>query len=103
MAAGVAMSGPRLQAYVRLERAMLDLDAADDPLADALRDAMDPIWYALTEEERAVLDGRDIEQREQALPTVASRVEVVQTIGQTSPGLRRVSLEIVPSTSWAAA
>ena len=71
------MTGPRLQAYLKLERAMLDLDAADDPLADTLRDAMDPMWYALTDEERTVLDGRDIEERERTLPTIASRVEVL--------------------------
>ncbi|HEY3353518.1 MAG TPA: hypothetical protein VGQ83_09735 [Polyangia bacterium] len=35
---------------------MLALDARDDPVADHLRDAMDPIWYSLREEDRAQLD-----------------------------------------------
>jgi hypothetical protein len=52
------MSNPRLAAYLGLEREMLALDAAGDPLADQLRDAMDPLWYALTDEEHARLDAR---------------------------------------------
>jgi hypothetical protein len=52
------MSNPRLAAYLGLEREMLALDAAGDPLANQLRDAMDPLWYALTDEEHARLDAR---------------------------------------------
>jgi len=52
------MSNPRLAAYLGLEREMLALDAAGDPLADRLRDAMDPLWYGLTDEEHARLDAR---------------------------------------------
>lgn len=48
----------RVRAYLALERAMLDLDAEDDPAADDLRDAMDPLWYHLSAEERAWLDAR---------------------------------------------
>ncbi len=48
----------RLQAYQRPERVMLELDGAGDPLADTLRDLMDPLWYALSDEEHAQLDGR---------------------------------------------
>jgi hypothetical protein len=48
----------RLHAYQRLERVMLELDAAGDPLADQLRDLMDPLWYALSDEEHALLDAR---------------------------------------------
>jgi hypothetical protein len=48
----------RLHTYQRLERVMLELDAAGDPLADHLRDLMDPLWYALSDEEHALLDGR---------------------------------------------
>jgi hypothetical protein len=47
-----------LTAYLALEREMLGLDSAGDPLADRLRDAMDPLWYALTDEEHATLDAR---------------------------------------------
>ena len=49
----MAVTSPRLQAYLALERSMLDLDDLDDSLADKLRDAMDPVWYALTDEERS--------------------------------------------------
>lgn len=50
----------RLDAYLSLEQAMRALDDADDLLADTLRDALDPIWYALSDEERAFLNGRNI-------------------------------------------
>jgi hypothetical protein len=53
------MIGPRLRAYLRLEREMLMLDdLGDDLTADLLRDAMDPLWYALSDDERAWLDVR---------------------------------------------
>src|SRR5438093_1466110 len=48
----------RLRAYLALERAMLDLDEASDPLADVIRDRMDDVWYALSEEDRSRLDRR---------------------------------------------
>lgn len=51
---------PRLQIYLELERLMLILGEAADPAAEALRDAMDPIWYALSDEERHLLDERRI-------------------------------------------
>jgi hypothetical protein len=51
---------PRLRAYLELERLMLVLDEAADPAADALRDAMDPIWYSLSDDERRILDDRTI-------------------------------------------
>ena len=50
--------GPRLRAYLALERAMIDLDDAGDPVGDELRDRMDPIWLKLSEEDRAALDRR---------------------------------------------
>jgi hypothetical protein len=51
---------PRLRKYLELERLMLILDEEGDAGADALRDAMDPIWYALSDEERRILDERTI-------------------------------------------
>jgi len=51
---------PRLRIYLELERLMLALENVDGRAADALRDAMDPIWYALTEQERGVLDQRSV-------------------------------------------
>jgi hypothetical protein len=59
MAAGLAMS-LRLDAYLELERAMMTLDDADDPMADRLRDALDPLFYSLTDEEHAFLNRRSI-------------------------------------------
>ena len=50
----------RLEAYLSIERAMLQLDAAGDPFADALRDAMDPLWYELGDEDRAFLSRRQV-------------------------------------------
>jgi hypothetical protein len=37
----------RLRRYLELERLMLVLDEEGDSAADALRDAMDPLWYSL--------------------------------------------------------
>jgi hypothetical protein len=51
---------PRLRKYLELERLMMILDVEGDAAAETLRDAMDPIWYALTDEERHVLDERRI-------------------------------------------
>lgn len=51
-------AGPRLRAYLTLEHAMVDLDDVGDPLADELRDRMDPIWLMLSDEEHAALDAR---------------------------------------------
>lgn len=50
--------GPRLKAYLALERAMVDLDDAGDPVGDELRDRMDPIWLCLSNEDRQALDIR---------------------------------------------
>jgi len=50
--------GPRLRAYLALERAMVDLDDADDSVSDELRDRMDSIWLKLSVEDRAALDRR---------------------------------------------
>jgi hypothetical protein len=47
-----------LRAYSALERAMVDLDDAGDPLGDELRDRMDPIWLRLSAQDRAALDSR---------------------------------------------
>ena len=52
-------AGPRLRAYLALERAMVDLDDAGDPVGDDLRDRMDPIWLKLSVDDRAALDARN--------------------------------------------
>lgn len=51
---------PGLRKYLEMERLMLILDEEDDAAAETLRDAMDPIWYALTDAERRLLDERRI-------------------------------------------
>ena len=52
-------TGPRLRAYLALERAMIDLDDAGDPVGDDLRDRMDPICLKLSDEDRRALDDRN--------------------------------------------
>ena len=44
--------------YLTLERMMIHLDQAGDPLADRVRDLMDPLWYRLSAEDVALLDSR---------------------------------------------
>ena len=56
----MAVTSPRLKAYLELERQMLALDEAGDPLADTFREVMDPLWYQLSDEEHAQLDARTI-------------------------------------------
>jgi hypothetical protein len=52
----------QLRAYLRLERLMLELDEVDEPSADVLRDLMEPLWYALTDEhQQALRAGVDFE------------------------------------------
>jgi transcriptional regulator with XRE-family HTH domain len=58
---GLVASMSRLKAYLALEREMLRLDAAGDDHADALRDAMDPLWYELGPEDRKFLNERVIQ------------------------------------------
>jgi hypothetical protein len=47
-----------LDTYLALERVMMSLDDAGDPMGDVIRDAMDPIWYGLSAEEKAFLNSR---------------------------------------------
>jgi hypothetical protein len=54
----MALSKARLESYLALERVMLQLDDAGDPTADHIRDAMDPLWHDLTEDERAEVNAR---------------------------------------------
>lgn len=50
----------RMNAYLALEKAMFQLDNEDDSLADTVRDALDPIWRALSKEEQAALNSRGV-------------------------------------------
>ncbi len=47
-----------LDLYLALERLMLELDADSNPMADQIRDLMDPLWLRLSSEELARLDAR---------------------------------------------
>lgn len=49
-----------LSLYLGLERLMLVAEGVDERAADVLRDAMDPLWYALTDADRDVLDRRNV-------------------------------------------
>lgn len=53
----MAMSRP-LELYLQLERTMLELEKANDPLADHIRDLMDPVWRQLSDREIMLLDAR---------------------------------------------
>jgi len=47
-----------LEAYLTLERVMLEFDRAKDPIADQIRDVMDPLWLRMSQEDRAKLKAR---------------------------------------------
>ena len=47
-----------LDLYLSLERLMIELDEDGNPLADEIRDLMDPVWRRLSEGEVALLDAR---------------------------------------------
>ncbi len=51
---------PLLHLYLDLERLMLVAENVDETVANVLRDAMDPIWHALTNADREVLDQREV-------------------------------------------
>jgi len=87
---------PRLLAYLTLERGMLELDEQDDPLADRLRDAMDPLWYALTEAERAELDARDFRTPYGDRATPGTQAEVVEVPASALPARTAPLLKAEP-------
>lgn len=77
---------PRLLAYLDLERAMLALDGqGDEALADRVRDAMDPLWYALTDDEHQWLDDRAAVELEPARMPRALATEFVPPSTLTDP------------------
>lgn len=51
-----------LRTYLGLERQMLAIDSVDGPVADRIREAMDTLWYALTDEEHSELDARVVNE-----------------------------------------
>jgi hypothetical protein len=68
----------RLDAYLELERTMRELDDAGDSMAD-LRDALDPIWYGLTDEDRAFLNRRSIRDDGMA-PAMSEPYDITQCV-----------------------
>lgn len=89
-----------MQAYLELERLMLSLDERDGVSSDAIRDAMDPIWYGLSDDEREVLDQRSI-----GLITSleAFRVPISQQLRYAPTDRQpRRTLPSSPITDWAA-
>jgi len=49
-----------LALYLAAERLMLLAEVVDERIADNLRDVMDPIWDALSGDERRVLEEREV-------------------------------------------
>ena len=85
------MTSARLNAYLFLERAMLELDATDDELADEVRDAMDPVWYALSYEDRQLLNNRESREMTNLFAAAQKLHEKLKKIGRGS-AIRLVSV-----------
>ena len=87
----------RLGTYLILEREMLRLEESGSDLAEALRDAMDPIWYQLGPEERKFLNEREI-------PLQLSELEPIRgSLARAEPLPLRtgfVDAEAIHSASW---
>jgi len=81
----------RLRAYLAIEAEMLELDRVADPAADPLRDAMDPLWFAMTPGEHAWLDAR---------PLAPSRPPRRQNLG-ARPLLSGLRLALSPQPGFA--
>ena len=47
-----------LDVYLALERLMIELDEDANPIADQIRDLMDPLWHRLSDDEVRRLDAR---------------------------------------------
>lgn len=90
---------PRLRKYLELERLMLFFDEdGDGVVADRLRDLMDPIWYALSDDERHVLDERTVGR-------ITSLEEIrvpagTQVFGDAPAGAERRLLPPGPVGGW---
>jgi hypothetical protein len=87
----------RLGTYLVLEREMLRLEESGSDLAEALRDAMDPIWYQLGPEERKFLNEREI-------PIQLSEMEPIRgSLDRAEPLFPRtgfVDAGVIHSASW---
>jgi hypothetical protein len=56
----LAVTQSRLSLYLAAEQVMLLAELVDEQLADSIRDVMDPIWDALSDDERRVLREREV-------------------------------------------
>jgi hypothetical protein len=76
---------------------MLRLEESGSDLAEALREAMDPIWYQLGPEERKFLNEREIPIQLSEMEPIRGTLSRVET-----PPLRTgfVDAEAIHSASW---
>jgi hypothetical protein len=88
---------PRLRIYLELERVLFLVEADNETAAEALRDAMDPIWYSMTEDERRVLDDRAV-GRLASLEVI--RVPADQVFGAPPGPVARRTLPPEPIKDW---
>jgi hypothetical protein len=91
MGTGMAVS-KQLDIYLRLERLMMELDDRDDPMADKIRDLMDPVWYALSDEDRRFLDSRGMIDVQVLYPVTLAVPDLFRTTEEKQDG----SVEIRP-------
>jgi len=83
----------QLDLYLRLERIMMELDDRDDPMADAIRDLLDPIWYALSHEDRRFLDGRGMIDVGALYPVTLTVPDLFQKVEETGGALEEIPIE----------
>src|SRR5450432_1576867 len=81
---------PDLETYLRLERTMLELEKNGDPMADQIRDLMDPIWHRLSSEEIGLLNSRGKSEVPRKLVPDNAPALTVSELAQAS-NLRRMS------------
>ena len=85
----------KMNLYLRLERIMIDLDDQENPYADKVRDLMDPIWYSMSKEEHAFLDGRGEIDLRILYPITLTIDDLFQKLSDAEPS----SVEITHSNS----
>jgi hypothetical protein len=82
----------QLDLYLRLERIMMELDEQEDPLADRIRDLMDPLWYGLSDEDHQFIDGRGVMEIRVLYPITL----MVPDLFGTAVAEKAVAIEIHP-------
>lgn len=89
---------------------MMECDDRDDPMADQIRDLMDPIWYALSEEDRLFLGGRGLIDVGVLYPVTLTVPDLFQNPEEERGGLIEILpkngigklFELKEAISWAA-